>query len=209
MNALNGSDADVVIADVVIAGGGMVGATLALALAQGGLRVAVADPMTRAQMEDERFDGRVAALAFASVRMLKILGVWDRLEKAAQPIQDILVNETEMGRGPLPFSLHFDHREIGEPLGHIVENRHIRQALLACVERESRIRFLPGTSAAAIGNGGRNHTRRASLGRQLVENHDAAAGNLRIGLVIVSYAFRTTTRNGLADTYRASRHWWH
>jgi len=50
----------------------------------------------------------------------------------------------------LPFSLHFDHREIGEPLGHIVENRHIRQALLACVERESRIRFLPGTSATAI-----------------------------------------------------------
>ena len=145
MSAVNGT-----ASDVVIAGGGMVGATLALALAQGGLDVTMVDPLSRAEMEDERFDGRVAALAFASVRMLKILGVWDRLEANAQPINDILVNETEMGRGPFPFSLHFDHREIGEPLGHIVENRHIRQALLACVEKEKRIRFLPGLSAARI-----------------------------------------------------------
>jgi 2-octaprenyl-6-methoxyphenol hydroxylase len=136
--------------DIAIAGGGMVGLTLALALAQGGLRVAVADPLTRAQMEDETFDGRVAALAFASVRMLKVLGVWERLEKNAQAIDDILVNEGTLGRGPTPFSLHFDHREIGEPLGHIVENRHIRKALFAAVADEGRIAFYPGTSATAL-----------------------------------------------------------
>ena len=136
--------------DVVIAGGGMVGLTLALALAQGGLEVAVADPLTRAQMEDASFDGRVAALAFASVRMLIVLGVWERLEPYAQPIDDILVNEGTLGRGPMPFSLHFDHNEIGEPLGHIVENRHIRQALLATVAAENRIAFFPGTSASAL-----------------------------------------------------------
>ena len=139
--------------DVVIAGGGMVGLTLALALAQGGLQVAVADPLTREAMEDERFDGRVAALAFASVRMLKVLGVWERLEKDAQPIDDILVNEGTLGRGPTGFSLHFDHREIGEPLGHIVENRHIRQALFAAVAAEERIAFFPGTSATALSIG--------------------------------------------------------
>ncbi|HEX3484366.1 MAG TPA: FAD-dependent monooxygenase [Micropepsaceae bacterium] len=136
--------------DVVIAGGGLVGLTLALALAQGGLEVAVADPLTRAQMEDERFDGRVSALAFASVRMLMVLGLWDRLKKDAQPIDDILVNEGRVGRGPTPFSLHFDHREIGEPLGHIVENRHIRQALFASAAEEKRIAFFPGTSATGL-----------------------------------------------------------
>ena len=52
----------------------MVGLTLALALAQGGMKVALADPMTPAQLLDERFDGRVSALAFASVRMLRTLG---------------------------------------------------------------------------------------------------------------------------------------
>jgi 2-octaprenyl-6-methoxyphenol hydroxylase len=136
--------------DVAIAGGGMVGLTLALALARGGLDVAIADPLTREQMADEHFDGRVAALAFSSVRMLRALGLWARLEHDAQPINDILVNETVPGRGPLPLSLHFDHREIGEPLGHIVENRHIRQALLAEVEAEKHIVFLPGTSVVEL-----------------------------------------------------------
>ena len=59
----------------------MVGLTLALALSQGGLRVALADPMTPAQRVDERFDGRVSALAFASVRMLRALGVWEALAR--------------------------------------------------------------------------------------------------------------------------------
>src|SRR6476646_3968757 len=135
---------------VVIAGGGMVGLTLAIALARGGVEVAVADPMTAEQMGDERFDGRVSALAFASVRMLRVLGLWQRLEREAQPINDILVNESTVGRGPSPFSLHFDHREIGEPLGHIVENRHIRQSLLAATEAQPRIRFLPGVLATKL-----------------------------------------------------------
>ena len=137
-------------ADVAIAGGGMVGLTLAVALAQSGLEVTVADSLTREQMADERFDGRVAALAFANVRMLRVLGIWDRLAPHAQPIHDIVVNEGTLGRGPLPFSLHFDHREIGEPLGHIVENRHIRRALLAATEAEPRIRFLPGVTAVRL-----------------------------------------------------------
>ena len=136
--------------DVAIAGGGMVGLTLALALARGGLEVIVADPMTAEQMGDKQFDGRVAALAFASVRMLRVLGLWERLESEAQPINDILVSESVMGQGPSPFSLHFDHREIGEPLGHIVENRHIRQALLAEIAAEKRIQFFPGTSASGL-----------------------------------------------------------
>jgi 2-octaprenyl-6-methoxyphenol hydroxylase len=153
--------------DIAIAGGGMVGLTLALALAQGGLEVAVADPLTRKQMEDETFDGRVAALAFASVRMLKVLGVWERLENNAQPIDDILVNEGTLGRGPTPFSLHFDHREIGEPLGHIVENRHIRQALLAAVAAEQRIAFLPGTSAGALATDGNRAVLTLSDGNQI------------------------------------------
>src|SRR5262249_13887894 len=110
---------DMTKSDVLIAGGGIVGTTLALALAQAGLTVALADPLLPSQMLDERFDGRVSALAFASVRMMRVLGLWERLEHAAQPIQDIVVNEGVPGRGPLPFSLHFDHREIGEPLGHI------------------------------------------------------------------------------------------
>ena len=61
-------------ADVVIAGGGMVGLPLALGLAQGGLKTVVADAAPVARVLDPKFDGRVSALAYASVRMLKALG---------------------------------------------------------------------------------------------------------------------------------------
>jgi 2-octaprenyl-6-methoxyphenol hydroxylase len=136
--------------DVVIAGGGMVGLSLALALAQGGLEVALAEPMRPEQLTDERFDGRVSALAFSSVRMMGVLGLWRRLETEAQPITDILVSEGRPGQGPSPFSLHFDHREIGEPLGYIVENRHLRRAMLAATQEEKRITFLAGVAAREL-----------------------------------------------------------
>ena len=141
--------------DVAIAGGGMVGLTLALALSQAGMKVASADPMMPAQLLDERFDGRVSALAFASVRMLRTLGLWDALAPDAQPINDIVVSDGELGGKPSPFSLHFDHREIGEVLGYIVENRHIRRALLQATHARAGLVFLPGlaVNALAIGEG--------------------------------------------------------
>jgi 2-octaprenyl-6-methoxyphenol hydroxylase len=120
--------------DVLIAGGGLVGLPLALALARGGLAVAVADAAPPAQVLEPRFDGRVSALAYASVRMLAALGVWQHLQPHAQPIREILVTDGAIGRAPSPFSLHFDAQEVGaDALGHIAENRHIRLALYEAV----------------------------------------------------------------------------
>ncbi|HYM17081.1 MAG TPA: FAD-dependent monooxygenase [Micropepsaceae bacterium] len=140
--------------DVAIAGGGMVGLSLALALARGGLKVTLAEPFSPQQLTDERFDGRVSALAFASVRMMRVLGLWERVQAQAQPISDIVVSEGRPGAGPSPFSLHFDHKEIGEPLGFIVENRHLRRAMLAAAKEEKGITFMSGVAGRelAIGN---------------------------------------------------------
>lgn len=115
--------------DVFISGGGMVGLTLALALARGGLRVIMADPMPVAAVLDAGFDGRVSALSYSSVRMFEALGIWEHLVPHAQPIHDILVSDAGLDRAPSPLTLHFDHREISQPMGYIAENRHIRQAL--------------------------------------------------------------------------------
>jgi 2-octaprenyl-6-methoxyphenol hydroxylase len=125
--------------DIVIGGGGMVGLTLALALARGGLKVVIADPVLASTKTDAAFDGRVSALSYSSVRMLETLGAWDEFKSHAQPINDILVTDAKLGEAPSPFSLHFDHREIGTPMGYIVENRDIRKALLACVARARTI----------------------------------------------------------------------
>jgi 2-octaprenyl-6-methoxyphenol hydroxylase len=130
--------------DVVIAGGGMAGATLALALTQGGLRVAVIDvaaPQTRLA---PTFDGRTSAVAFANFRQWRALGVGEGLSALAQPITDILITDGPTpgaSRGaPLPSFLHFDVDEVssrtgGEPLGWVLENRHIRAALNVALAR--------------------------------------------------------------------------
>jgi len=120
--------------DVLIVGGGMVGLPLALALAQGGLKTLVVDAKQPAKVLEPEFDGRVSALAYASVRMLTALGVWERLEPHAQPIREILVTDGRAGKSASPFSLHFDAGEVGaDALGHIAENRHIRAALHGAV----------------------------------------------------------------------------
>lgn len=117
-------------ADIVISGGGLVGLPLGLALAQGGLKTVIVDVAPKATILDPQFDGRVSALAYASVRMLAVLGVWDLLAPHAQPIHEILVTDGKAGRPASALSLHFDAKEVGsDSLGHIVENRHIRMAL--------------------------------------------------------------------------------
>ena len=162
-------------ADVVIAGGGMVGLPLALALAQGGLKVAVAEPASPETLGGDRFDGRVSALAFASVRMFQALGLWDLLRSDAQPINDILVSDAQLGREPSPLSMHFDHREIGEPLGHIVENRHIRRAMLACLEQQPRIQLRSGVTVERFQTDGERVAVTFSNGRRMVSKLAVAA----------------------------------
>lgn len=134
--------------DVVIAGGGMVGLTLALALAEGGLLVTVVDALAASHMTADKFDGRNSAISFGATRMYQVLGVWDALEPHAQPINDILVSDAQLGGQPSPFSLHFDHREIGEPLGHLIENRFIRRALFDAVTSHPRIALIENASVA-------------------------------------------------------------
>lgn len=133
--------------DVVIGGGGMVGLSLAIALARGGLEVVVADPISQGAATDSKFDGRVCALSYASVRMFEALGIWDHLAKDAQAINDILVTDARLDGKPSPFSLHFDAAEAhAEALGHIVENRHTRSALFAAASRYSNLNLISPAS---------------------------------------------------------------
>ena len=140
--------------DVIVGGGGMVGLTLAIALARGGLDVVVADPMAKGAVLDAKFDGRVSALAYATVRMFQALGVWDHLAPDAQPINDILVTDGRLNGEPSPFSLHFDAAEVGAAaLGHIVENRHIRAGLFAVAETLPNLKFIAPAALTNLESG--------------------------------------------------------
>ncbi len=113
--------------DIVIVGGGMVGATLARALADTGQRIAVLESGLTEVADDDVFDLRVSALTRASQRIFESLSVWaDMVAVRVAPFREMQVWD-EGGHG----SINFDSAEIGlDTLGHIVENRVIQSALL-------------------------------------------------------------------------------
>jgi 2-octaprenyl-6-methoxyphenol hydroxylase len=77
--------------------------------------------------------------------MLSTLGVWKGLEGVAQPILEIKVSDGRAGEGAAPWFLHFDHRDIDEgPMGQMVEDRHLRSALLAAMDASGRVEHRAG-----------------------------------------------------------------
>lgn len=133
--------------DVGIVGGGLVGASLACALASGGLRVALLDREDPSAQEDTGYDGRASAIAFGSAQVLKGVGIWPHLVRDASPIWDIRVVDGHVLDGISPLFLHYDHSEIGDdPFGYIVENVKTRTALhQRCDELETLSVFAPVT----------------------------------------------------------------
>ena len=121
--------------DILIAGGGLNGPALALALAKGGFRVTVIDARAPRDRAEAGFDGRAYALAIASVRLLTAIGVWPSVADKAQPMLEIKASDGRSGEGAAPFFLHFDHAEIEEgPMGHMLEDRHLYAAFLDTME---------------------------------------------------------------------------
>ena len=119
--------------DTVIVGGGLVGATLALALGKIGLRVAIVERSdTPAVPPGPTRDLRVSAFTVASERILRALGVWPALPgERIGPMREMHVWERAG-------EVHFDSAGIGEPvLGHVIENSLVQWAV------EQRIDALP------------------------------------------------------------------
>lgn len=136
--------------DILIVGGGLNGPTLALALARSGFRVAVIDSLPTSTRADIGFDGRAYALALASKRLLSALGLWQVLASNAQPMLEIKVTDGKAGEGPSPWMMHFDHAEIEEgPMGFMVEDRHLRPALLTAIADDPKITHYAAESVVA------------------------------------------------------------
>ena len=188
--------------DVVIAGAGIAGATLALALKSGGLEVAVVDPQPFAAQLAPTFDGRASAVSFACFRQWRALGVGERLEADAQPIREILVTDGRApgaaARAPSPVFMRFEAAEIadrsdGEPLGYLIENRHIRAALAAAV-READIPVLAPAKVAGVERSGSARVALADgriLDAPLVVAADGKRSSLRAeaGIDVVSWRY--------------------
>jgi 2-octaprenyl-6-methoxyphenol hydroxylase len=163
-------------ADVIIAGAGMAGATLGLALARAGLKPVLIDPAPFSAQVAPSFDGRSSAIAYAAFRQWRALGLAPVLEPQSERIEHILVTD---GRtpgpltrgGPGPFFLRFDAAEIadrsdGEPLGYMLENRHTRAALAQALQAAG-VEVLAPARVAAVAVDARAATVTLDDGRTL------------------------------------------
>ncbi|NHA15139.1 2-octaprenyl-6-methoxyphenyl hydroxylase [Thioalkalivibrio sp. XN279] len=111
--------------DIVIAGGGMVGASLALALAGLPLRTLVIEATPPADAAQPSYDDRATALAESSRRILEGIGCWAELAPAAAPIREVHVSE----RGAFGVTRLRAVEHGLASFGHVVENRALGQAL--------------------------------------------------------------------------------
>ncbi|WP_375427592.1 FAD-dependent monooxygenase [uncultured Sphingomonas sp.] len=134
-------------ADVLILGGGLVGATLALALAKHGLTGVVVDPADPAVTLAPGFDGRASAIASASGRMLEAIGLGARLAGLGQPIASIRVSD-----GLAPGRLDFTPDADDGALGVMYENRALRRAIHAAMG-EAGVDLRMRTAAVAVERG--------------------------------------------------------
>ena len=154
--------------DIAIIGGGLNGPALAIALAQTGLRVTMIDALAIKTRKNAGFDGRSYALALTSTRLLQSIGVWDAVEPYAQPMLEIKVTDGRAGDGPSPMFMHFDHAEIEEgPMGFMVEDRHLRRALLDAVKSIPNIVQMNGQTVVAQQADGSGITLSLASGKSL------------------------------------------
>ncbi|MCJ8168278.1 2-octaprenyl-3-methyl-6-methoxy-1,4-benzoquinol hydroxylase [Pseudomonas sp. A3.4] len=160
-------------ADVVIVGAGMVGSSLALALADSGLQILLLDaaPMSVAAHDPQApYEPRVSALSAASQRFLQHLGAWEGIvRRRAAPYSRMHVWDGS-GTG----SVHFDAGSVhADVLGHIVENRVVQDALLECL-LDADIGLLGGTKVETLHQlNGQWHL--------LLDNHAQVSAPLMIG----------------------------
>jgi 2-octaprenyl-6-methoxyphenol hydroxylase len=132
--------------DVLVVGGGLVGASLACALAPLGLQVTLLEAAEPRQPNPPSYDDRTLALGGASCRILEGLGLWSAVEPSATPIRQVSV--TEMGR---PGHVVMDAATMGLPaFGHVVEARAFGEAVLTRLDLLEGVRFEWPVRATAL-----------------------------------------------------------
>jgi 2-octaprenyl-6-methoxyphenol hydroxylase len=178
-------------ADVLIAGAGFAGLSLAIALRQAlgsTFSVVVADPV----LAKDVGDARASAIAAAARRLFETIGVWDDVADRTQPILDMVITDSRLSDAVRPVFLTFAGEvEPGEPFAHMVENRDLVTALVAKARAEGVALRGEGVNAftaepdqvlARLADG-------ATVATRLLVAADGARSRLREGAGIQSFGW--------------------
>ena len=107
--------------DLLIVGGGLAGNSLALALKDTGLRMAIIEANTREQLYASPAGDRALALAGGTVKMLEALGIWQGIRQAATAIKNIHISD----RGHFGKTRLSAQQENVDALGYVISARDI------------------------------------------------------------------------------------
>jgi 2-octaprenyl-6-methoxyphenol hydroxylase len=134
--------------DVAIVGGGMVGATLGVALAPLNLRVAIIEAVPATSAAQPSFDERTTALSNGSRRILETLEVWPALSALATPIRKIHVSD----QGRFGFARIDAAEQNLAAMGYVIANRDLGQALWSRLRAPGLTVFCPAEVSQVIAN---------------------------------------------------------
>jgi 2-octaprenyl-6-methoxyphenol hydroxylase len=174
-----------VVCDIAIVGGGLAGASLAVALAPLGYDIKVIEAVAYKAAEQPSYDDRTLAISHSSCRILSGIGLWPMLEADATAIRRIYISELAR-----PGRVVLDSAEMGlEAFGHVVEARRFGAAVTKQLEQTENIEVISPASVKDIELGEAS----ASLG---LDSTDLAT-ELEAKLVVAADGANSFIRNHL------------
>ena len=158
--------------DIIIVGGGMVGACMALAAAREGFQVTLLEPRQPSlDWTSDDFDIRVSALTRTSETILSNLDVWHSMQQRRVTAYENMHVWDRKGFG----EIHFAAEDVGAPnLGHIVENRVIVASLWEQITHQANIKHVADIEIASI-------EREGDQTKLISSNDDVLSASLVIG----------------------------
>ncbi len=140
--------------DVVIAGGGLSGLSLALALRASSameLKIAILDRHDPRHRATSAPDGRASALSMASRNLLDLLGLWRHLKSHAQPITEIDITDGHLDSPLRQVFVHYDNcLDDGSAASFVIENQYLLDALRQAASVDTGITFITAQTILQI-----------------------------------------------------------
>ncbi len=192
--------------DIIIVGGGMVGACMALAAAREGFQVTLLEPRQPSlEWTGDDFDIRVSALTRTSETILRNLDVWQGMQQRRVTAYENMHVWDRKGFG----EVHFAAEDVGAPnLGHIVENRVIVASLWEQITHQANIKHVADVEIVSIEREGDQTKLIASnddvLSASLVIGADGARSSVR-ELVGLTASTRSYDQEGVVCTVKAEQ----
>jgi 2-octaprenyl-6-methoxyphenol hydroxylase len=195
--------------DVVIVGGGMVGASLALALENSSLNIAIVEAAPWQTNQQPSYDDRGIALSYGSQRIFETMDVWQQLKPPCTPIQHIHVSD----RGHFGVTrLHAENENV-PALGQVITARDLGQTLVAKLSKQTHLSLF--SPASVIGLSHSENVAEVTLDNgqtlktKLVVAADGSQSSIRklLDIQALEYDYKQTAITANVSTERPHQNW--